>query len=49
MSLDEASECAGRIVTFYGEIASSRDDLQASLPLNDGDEVRVPPFLIKSV
>ena len=49
MSLDEASECAGRIVTFYGEIAGSRDDLQASLPLNDGDEVRVPPFLIKSV
>ena len=49
MSLDEASECAGRIVTFYGVIAGSRDDLQASLPLNDGDEVRVPPFLIKSV
>jgi len=49
MSLDEASECAGWIVTLYGEIAGSRDDLQASLPLNDGDEVRVPPFLIKSV
>ena len=49
MSLDEASECAGRIVTLYGEIAGSRDDPQASLPLNDGDELRVPPFLIKSV
>ena len=49
MSLDEASECAGRIVTLYGEIAGSRDDLQTSLPLNDGDELHVPPFLIKSV
>jgi len=49
MSLTEASECAARIVTLYGEIARSRDDLQASLPLADGDEVRVPPFLVKSV
>jgi len=49
MSLDEASECAGRIVTLYGELARSRDDLQTSLPLGDGEEVRVPPFLVKSV
>ena len=49
MSLDEASECAGRIVTLYGEIIRLRDDLQTSLPLNDGDEVRVPQFLVKSV
>jgi len=49
MSLDEASKCAGRIVTLYGEIARQRDDLQTSLPLNDGDEMRVPPFLVKSV
>jgi len=49
MSLTEASECAGRIVTLYGEMARSRDDLQASLPLADGEEVRVPPFLVKSV
>lgn len=49
MSLDEASECAGRIVTMYGEIARSHDDAQASLPLADNDETRVPPFLVKSV
>jgi hypothetical protein len=49
MSLDEASECAGRIVTFYGEIISQRDNLQTSLPLNEGEEIRVPPFLVKSV
>ena len=49
MSLNEASECAGRIVTLYGEIVRLRDDLQRSLPLNDGEEMRVPPFLVKSV
>ena len=50
MSLNEASEIAGRIVTLYGELARSRDDLQTSLPLSeDSDETRVPPFLVKSV
>ena len=49
MSLNEASECAGRIVTLFGEISVRRDDVQTSLPLPDGDETRVPPFLVKSV
>ena len=49
MSLNEASECAGQIVTLYGEMARLRDEPQTSLPLNDGEEVRVPPFLVKSV
>jgi hypothetical protein len=49
MSLDEASEIAGRIVSLYGEIARRRDDLQTSLPLTEVDETRVPPFLVKSV
>ncbi len=49
MSLDEASRCAAQIVTLFGEIARAREDVQVSLPLNDGDDVRVPPFLVKSV
>ncbi len=49
MSLEEASECAGRIVAMYGEIARRRDDAQASLSLAENDETRVPPFLVKSV
>ncbi|MDH5454877.1 MAG: hypothetical protein OEY37_02325 [Gammaproteobacteria bacterium] len=49
MSLNEASEIAGRIVSLYGQIARARDDLQSSLPLVDGEETRVPPFLVKSV
>ena len=48
MSLEEASACAGRIVTMYGEIARRGED-RASVPLADNDETRVPPFLIKSV
>ena len=49
MSLDEASDCAGRIVSLYGELARLGDDAQVNLPLAEGDEVRVPPFLVKSV
>jgi hypothetical protein len=49
MSLDEASECAGRVVSLYGELARLQDDAQATLPLSDSEETRVPPFLVKSV
>lgn len=49
MSFDEASDCAGRILELYGEITRQRDDIQANLPLNDAEEPRVPPFLVKSV
>ena len=49
MSLDQASDCAGRIVKLYGEIARRHDDMQVSLPLNDAAETRIPPFLVKSV
>lgn len=49
MSLDEASDCAGRIVALFEEVARQRGDVQVTLPLGDQDEVRVPPFLVKSV
>jgi hypothetical protein len=49
MSFDEASDCASRVVSLYGQIARARDDGQTSLPLADDDAVRVPPFLVKSV
>lgn len=49
MSLDEASECAARVVSLYGEISRSSAEAQVALPLSDADEVRVPPFLVKSV
>ncbi|MDJ0793208.1 MAG: hypothetical protein QNI98_03105 [Woeseiaceae bacterium] len=49
MSLDEASACAARIVTLYGELAKGIDDIQVALPLPESEEIRVPPFLVKSV
>jgi hypothetical protein len=50
MSFDEASKCAGLVVTLYGEVVRLRnDDTPSSLPLSDLDEARVPPFLVKSV
>jgi len=49
MSFDEASECAASIVTLYGEISRIQDDTQVALPLDEIDEARVPPFLIKTI
>ena len=49
MSFDQASDCAGRIVELYGQIARQRDEIQVNLPLSDAEETRVPPFLVKSV
>jgi hypothetical protein len=49
MSFDEASECAASVVTLYGQVTRLQDDTQASLPLNEADEARVPPFLVKTL
>lgn len=49
MSLDEASACAGHIVSLYGEMTGLEDEGQVALPLGERDETRVPPFLVKSV
>lgn len=49
MSFTEASECAASVVTLFREMARQQDDTQASLALADGEEVRVPPFLVKSI
>jgi hypothetical protein len=48
MSLDEAAECAGRVVSLYGEMARLQDEERVVLPLSDGEETRVPPFLVNS-
>jgi hypothetical protein len=49
MSLQEASECAGRIVSLFGEISRNSADGQTALLLGDEEEIRVPPFLVKTV
>jgi hypothetical protein len=48
MSLQEASDCAARIVGLHARLARQDDDAQPGpLPEAD-DEMRVPPFLVKS-
>ncbi len=49
MSLQEASECAGRIVSLFGEISRYSTDGQTALLLGDEEEIRVPPFLVKTI
>jgi hypothetical protein len=49
MSLQDASECASHVVELYGELSRLRDDARVALPLGESDEIRVPPFLVKSV
>lgn len=49
MSFAEASDCAGLVVTMFGEIARLRDETEVALPLAELEETRVPPFLVKSV
>ena len=49
MSVQEASDCAGRVVTLFGEMLRHGDELQPPLPLGGNGEERVPPFLVKSV
>lgn len=48
MSVNEASECAARVVDLYSEMIRQAENLQDPLPLHD-DVDNVPPFLVKSV
>jgi hypothetical protein len=34
---------------LFGEVSRLQDDTQVVLPLDEMDEARVPPFLIKNV
>ncbi len=49
MSVQEASDCAGRIVTLFAEMLRHGDEVGSPLPLGGKGEERVPPFLVKSV
>ena len=52
MSVDEASACAGQLVSLYAELASNgnhREYAPLTMPLHEEAKDRVPPFLLKSV
>ena len=48
MSVCQADECAGLILSLYSDIIRYSDNGQELLPLDVTDSQRVPPFLIKS-
>ncbi len=49
MSITEASECTARIVDMYGEVIRQAETLQDPIQLHEENNVKVPPFLVKSV
>jgi hypothetical protein len=46
MSVEEADECAHKMIDLYRDIVQYRDNGQEPLPL--GDQPAVPPFLVHS-
>ena len=49
MSLEQAGECAGRVVTLCGELVRHEDLAQPGMAKGVEAEKHVPPFLVKSV
>ncbi len=48
MSIEEADECAHKIIDLYRDMIRYSDNDQQPLPLQIGDRPAVPPFLVKS-
>ena len=46
MSVDEADECAHKIIDLYTDMIRYSDDTQEPLPIED--QLVVPPFLVNS-
>ena len=48
MSVEEADECAHKIIDLYADMIRYSDNAQEPLPLQFGDQPAVRPFLVKS-
>ncbi len=48
MSVEEADECAHKIIDLYTDMIRYSDNVQESLPLQFGDQPAIRPFLVKS-
>ncbi len=48
MSVEEADECAHKIIDLYADMIRYSDNVQESLPLQFGDQPAIRPFLVKS-
>ncbi len=47
MSVDEADECAHKIIDLYRDMIRYTDNPQEPLPMQIGDQPAVPPVLLK--
>ena len=48
MSVEEADECAHKIIDLYADMIRYSDNTQKSLPLQFGNQPVIRPFLVKS-
>ena len=48
MSVEEADECAHKIIDLYADMIRYSDNAQESLPLQFRDQPAIRPFLVKS-
>lgn len=48
MSVPQADECALLMLGLYTDLVLLRDHVQEVLPLKQGEQPAVPPFLVKS-
>ncbi len=48
MSVEEADECAHKIIDLYGDMIRYSDNAQEPRPMQIGDQPAVAPFLVKS-
>jgi hypothetical protein len=48
MSVEEADECAHKMIDLFGDMIRFGDDAQVALPLHLEDQPQVPPFLVKT-
>ncbi len=50
MSVEEADECAHKMIDLYRDMLRYSDNVQQPLPMpmQIGDQPAVPPFLVKS-
>ena len=49
MSINEADECARRMLQIYTEMLRFDDELDDVEPIRIADKPRVPPFLVKNL
>ena len=48
MSVEEADECAHKMIDVFADMLRFADDVQEALPSSIEDQPQIPPFLVKA-